>query len=138
MKSHSIVAHIGCALVGVALCSSLALAQDGPACGDDIEKFCGHVAPGKLSLTACLNEHREGLSSDCRAKVDAAMAKIEAARKLCADDITRFCAEVKPGEGRILKCLGEKRPELAPACRQQVEKFLPARVAPGSGPTGTK
>ncbi len=39
-------------------------------------------------------------------------------RRACETDTKRFCADVKPGGGRLLKCLHEHEKELAPACRE--------------------
>lgn len=35
----------------------------------------------------------------------------------CRDDAKKFCADVKPGGGRILKCLGEHKAELSEGCK---------------------
>jgi hypothetical protein len=122
-------------IAGIALLSSLASAQsdpaqDKPACGDEIEKFCSHVVPGKLSLAVCLNEKRESLSKECLAKVEKAMVKIEEGQKICGPDISLFCGKVKPGEGRILNCLNANKSDIAPDCRAQVEKFTATSGAP--------
>lgn len=140
MNSSNFTSMICSTLAGIALLSSLAAAQtdpaqDKPACGDEIEKFCSHVVPGKLSLAACLNEKRESLSKECLAKVDKALVKIDAAQKICGPDISLYCGKVKPGEGRILDCLNARKRELAQDCRKQVERFsapveMPANTMP--------
>ena len=38
----------------------------------------------------------------------------------CSGDVAKFCKDVQPGEGRIIKCLKEHEKELSPACRQHV------------------
>jgi hypothetical protein len=38
----------------------------------------------------------------------------------CMPDIKAFCKDVKPGEGRIVRCLKQHENELSEACR----KFL--------------
>lgn len=131
MNRTSITAIICSALVGLVVAYSNASAQEPLACGDEIEKFCSHVTPGKLSMAGCLNDNREKLSKECLAKVDKAMVKIEESRKICGPDINRFCAEVKPGEGRIVKCLNAKISELTPDCRKQVEKYAGTYEMPG-------
>jgi len=40
-------------------------------------------------------------------------AKPQAA-KPCAGDVSKFCGDVKPGEGRIAKCLKENKDKLSP------------------------
>ncbi len=39
-------------------------------------------------------------------------------RRACETDTKRFCSDVKPGGGRLLKCLHEHEKELAPTCRE--------------------
>ena len=41
----------------------------------------------------------------------------------CAADAKKFCSNVQPGEGRIHKCMMSHQAELAPACRDGMEKF---------------
>ena len=38
----------------------------------------------------------------------------------CKDDIEKFCKDVKPGQGRILKCMREHENELSPVCKDHV------------------
>jgi len=37
----------------------------------------------------------------------------------CKADIEKFCKNVKPGEGRIVKCLKEHQEELSPECQER-------------------
>lgn len=39
----------------------------------------------------------------------------------CADDIAKFCKNVKAGEGRIADCLKEHENELSAACKNKME-----------------
>jgi cysteine rich repeat protein len=51
-----------------------------------------------------------------------ALAADKAAPKdrVCADDVKKFCSNVRPGEGRIYKCLMDRSAEINPACRDRV------------------
>ena len=40
----------------------------------------------------------------------------------CKEDIKKFCADVKPGEGRIAKCLKEHKAELSTECKRKSEE----------------
>jgi len=37
----------------------------------------------------------------------------------CAADVEKYCKDVQPGEGRIVKCLKEHEKDLSPACREK-------------------
>ena len=36
----------------------------------------------------------------------------------CAADVKKFCGDVKPGQGAIVKCMKAHEAELSPACRE--------------------
>ena len=42
--------------------------------------------------------------------------------KPCADDVTRLCPGVKPGGGRIARCLQGKADQVSPACKARMEQ----------------
>jgi hypothetical protein len=58
----------------------------------------------------------------------------------CASDITHFCPEVKPGEGRIVKCLNNQKADeekgnvdgrkLADECKEEIRNFKIERCVP--------
>lgn len=97
-------------------------------CADEIEKFCNDVRPGEGRIVLCLQDHDSELSTVCREKVEAVVQKLEEAKQACAKDISKFCAGVKPGGGRLIKCLKPHVKELAPECR---EKFIPINPQAG-------
>ncbi len=37
--------------------------------------------------------------------------------QVCSKDVAKFCANLKPVEGRISRCLGEHEAQLSPACK---------------------
>jgi hypothetical protein len=39
---------------------------------------------------------------------------------VCRADFEKFCKDVKPGQGRIVKCMREHENELSPACKDQI------------------
>jgi hypothetical protein len=45
----------------------------------------------------------------------------ESARNACAPDYKQFCPDVKPGGGRIVKCLQEHAERLSPACKDSLK-----------------
>jgi len=46
--------------------------------------------------------------------------------KPCAGDVAKFCKDVKPGEGRIAKCLKDNKDQLSPECKAHVAKVKEA------------
>lgn len=42
---------------------------------------------------------------------------------LCADDIEKFCKEIKPGGGRIMNCLKAHETELTASCREKMSEL---------------
>ncbi len=42
----------------------------------------------------------------------------------CADDISKFCKDVKLGGGRIANCLKEHKKDLSPACKNKSEEMM--------------
>ena len=60
------------------------------------------------------------------------MSEVRAQDIPCTDEIRTFCADVKPGGGRILQCLKTNEAKLSPACTGRVND-LQAAV---SGPLG--
>jgi len=38
----------------------------------------------------------------------------------CADDIEKYCKEIKPGGGRIMNCLKAHETELSPSCKEKM------------------
>jgi hypothetical protein len=42
------------------------------------------------------------------------------ADRVCHEDAKKFCGDVRPGGGRMYKCLTSHNAELAPACRERL------------------
>jgi hypothetical protein len=50
-----------------------------------------------------------------------ALAESGRAGNMCKEDIQKFCKDVKPGEGRIIKCLMDNKDKLSAGCIQEIE-----------------
>ena len=85
-------------------------------CSDDIAKYCKGLQPGKGSIVKCLQKNESKLSDQCRARLEESRKRLEAAREVCATDVRKFCKDVKPGGGRIARCLAQHADELSPEC----------------------
>ncbi len=115
-----------------AVASSGVPAEERP-CMDELEKFCKDVKPGEGRIIKCLQENDRELSAVCRDKVQNVLKRIDEAQRACGQDIAKYCADVKPGGGRLIKCLSPHIDELTPVCR---EHFGPikARYEGGTKP----
>jgi hypothetical protein len=108
-------------MVGLTLCiCAPAGAQTKNPCADDVQKFCKDVKPGGGRLAKCMKEHEKDLSPQCKASIEETRAKAKEAHEACADDVQRFCKDVKPGGGRIVKCLKQNEKELSAECREKL------------------
>ncbi len=107
-------------LVGVFALSG-ASAQKWP-CSDDAAKFCKDVKPGGGRIVACLQGHKPELSEGCKKQLESGTARAKAAREACKGDIEKWCKDVSPGGGRILKCLEDHQAELSAECKTHVGK----------------
>jgi hypothetical protein len=112
-------------IVGVAallVCSMpyLTTAQQGP-CSADLEKFCKDVKPGGGRIIACLKQHEAEVSEACKKAQGTAQARMhsQGPGPACRADLEKFCKDVQPGGGRLMKCLSEHQSELSPECQAQ-------------------
>jgi hypothetical protein len=97
-------------------------AQGTGPCAEDMEKFCKGVEPGGGRIYNCFNEHAKDLSPACQEHIKAMKAKVREAKKACADDVDKFCQDVKAGGGRIGKCLKQHADELSTECKEVMTK----------------
>ncbi len=90
-------------------------------CSEELAKYCKDVKPGGGRILDCLNEHQKELSVTCKKKLEESKKRLMEAQRACTVDVEKFCKDVRPGGGRIFKCLGEHTQELSPACKQEIE-----------------
>jgi len=95
-------------------------AQAKNACAEDVAKFCKDVQHGGGRLANCLKAHESELSPACKASRDQVKAKAKEAHEACADDVEKLCKDVKPGEGRIVRCLKDNSDRLSNECRDKL------------------
>jgi hypothetical protein len=95
-------------------------------CGDDVKKYCSDVKPGGGRIMECLKAHEDKLSSWCMEEMHekkAMMKEAKEAHKTCKEDLEKFCADVKPGQGRKMECLKSHREELSPHCKDEMKEM---------------
>jgi Cysteine rich repeat len=98
------------------------------ACEGDVRKFCSEVRPGGGRVAQCLRQHSNELSDACknegeklRARAQAHRALLQDVQQACRDDANKFCSAVRPGGGRIARCLKSHQSELSKSCTGAIE-----------------
>jgi hypothetical protein len=115
----------------IVCCAGISSAQKGPidtaieGCKTELGTYCKSVTAGEGRLLACIYAHEDKLSGKCVfALYDAANQlerEVMALRYLaneCKGDVSALCADTKPGEGRILKCLEKNESKVSNRCKQ--------------------
>ena len=96
-------------------------------CEQELTAWCGEVTPGEGRLLACLYAHQDKLSPDCEYALYKAEAQLE--RTLgsltytdneCRNDLMNYCADVRPGEGRLLDCLKKNEAKVSARCKTEL------------------
>jgi hypothetical protein len=82
------------------------------ACKADTETLCKGVQPGQGRVMRCLVDHKDKLSSGCRAKISEAQT-----HHPCMKDMENFCKDIQPGAGRMAECMKQHEAQLSPECK---------------------
>jgi len=97
-------------------------------CDKELKTYCKDVTPGEGRGLACLYAYSDKLSSPCEyALYDAAVQLERAVAALsytvneCRDDLTKFCSNIKPGEGRLLQCIEKNDAKVSKRCKQAMK-----------------
>jgi hypothetical protein len=97
-------------------------------CKAELETHCKGVKPGDGRLLACLYAHSDKISAKCEyAMYDAAsqlervIAALTYVANECRDDLKANCADIKPGEGRLLTCLEKNNAKVSSRCKQALK-----------------
>jgi hypothetical protein len=67
-----------------------------------------------------MKEHENDLSAACKEHIAQMKQGKKEIHEACQDDAMKLCKDVKPGGGRIARCLKEHREELSPGCREKL------------------
>ena len=123
-------------LLGVLVfCHGVVLASEkGPVttvlegCSKEIDTYCKNVTLGDGRLLACLYAHNDKLSGRCEyalydaaAQLERAIASLTYVANECDDDLEKHCSSIKPGEGRLLKCIDQHKNEISERCMQALK-----------------
>ncbi|MGC2048046.1 MAG: cysteine rich repeat-containing protein [Gallionella sp.] len=91
-------------------------------CMADAKKLCKDVQPGEGRIASCMKEHEKELSPGCKENIKKVKEKTREIAEACKGDAEKVCKDVKPAEGRILKCLKQHEAELSPSCKEQMNQ----------------
>ncbi len=124
---------MGCLMVVllVLLFAGSALAQEGlvqtvkEGCKTELETYCKGVTPGEGRVLACLYAYEDKLSGRCEyalydasVQLERAVNALSYAANECRDDLKTYCANIQPGEGRLLDCLNKNSDKISNRCKQ--------------------
>jgi hypothetical protein len=93
-------------------------------CEKELTTYCKDVTPGDGRMLACLYAYQDKLSPRCEyalydsaAQLERALNALTYAANECRDDLKTYCADVKPGEGRLLDCLVKNEAKVSARCK---------------------
>lgn len=117
--------------LAMVIAAGLSFAQKGPVetamegCKKEIDTYCKTVVPGEGRVLACLYAYEDKLSGRCVYSLYEASNQLERAvtalryvANECKGDISSLCADTRPGEGRIIKCLEKNDAKVSSRCKQ--------------------
>ena len=97
-------------------------------CDKELKTYCKDVTPGEGRILACLYAHEDKLTGQCEyalydaaAQLERAVAALSYTVNECRDDLVKNCAEIKPGEGRLLQCLEKNDAKVTKRCKQALK-----------------
>ena len=97
-------------------------------CDKELKTYCKDVTPGEGRSLACLYAFNDKLSPQCEyalygsaAQLERAVNALAYAASECRDDLTKFCSDIKPGEGRLLQCVDKNDAKVSKRCNQALK-----------------
>jgi hypothetical protein len=97
-------------------------------CDKELKTYCKDVTPGEGRGLACLYAFSDKLTPQCEyalydaaAQLERAVAALSYTVNECREDLTKFCADIKPGEGRLLKCIEKNDAKVTPRCKSAMK-----------------
>jgi hypothetical protein len=97
-------------------------------CEKELKMYCTAVTPGEGRVLACLYSFWDKLSDQCdnalydaAAQLQRAVAALSYVNSECWDDLKTYCANIQPGEGRLLQCLDKNDAKVTRRCKQAVK-----------------
>lgn len=98
-------------------------------CKQELSTFCKDVKPGEGRIIACLYAFQDKLTPKCEyafydsvSQLDKTLSSLSYAIGECKEDLKANCAEVKPGEGRLLDCLSKNEEKVSSRCNAALKE----------------
>jgi len=92
-------------------------------CQQELTTYCKDVSPGEGRIIACLYAFQDKLTPRCEyalydsvSQLDRTLTNLSYVVGECRDDLKTLCSAVKPGEGRLLDCLGKNEAKVSSRC----------------------
>ena len=102
---------------------SITVSAEVKGCDEDAKKFCPGLEPGSQKAFMCMMAYEDKLSEACKLgfaeaamSVKMGLAAIDYSVKSCEKDADKFCLDVQPGEGKIVKCLRKHEAKVSQSC----------------------
>jgi hypothetical protein len=97
-------------------------------CEKELKMYCAQVTPGEGRVLACLYSFWDKLSDQCdnalydaAAQLQRAVAALSYVRSECWDDLNRYCANIRPDEGRLLQCIEKNDAKVGKRCKRALK-----------------
>ena len=94
-------------------------------CQLELSTYCRDVTPGEGHILSCLYAFGDKLTPRCEYAVyesiyqlNRTITNLAYAVSECKSDLQAYCAEVKPGEGRLLDCINHNETKVSERCKQ--------------------
>ena len=97
-------------------------------CQVELTTFCKDVTPGEGRILACLYAFEDKISPQCEyalydsvSQLNRTLATISYVAGECREDLAAFCADIKPGEGRLVDCLNKNQAKVSSRCNNALK-----------------
>jgi len=98
-------------------------------CQQELTTYCKDVPPGEGRILACLYAFQDKLTPRCEyalydsiSQLDRMLTNLSFVIGECRDELKSNCAEIKPGEGRLLDCLTKNEAKLSNRCNSALKE----------------
>ncbi len=97
-------------------------------CTKELKAYCSNVTLGEGRVLACLYAHGDKLSGRCEyalydaaVQLERAVAALTYVANECNADLDKYCANIRPGGGRLAQCLERNEKKLTQRCTQAIK-----------------